>query len=185
MESVTELQRLKSRYDIAIIGSGYGGSIQAMIARRLGLSVLLVERGHHPRFAIGESTSPLANLLLEQLAECYDLPRLRSLTSYGPWQRTYPEVGCGLKRGFTYFHQIRGQAYHPAADRSNQLLVSASPNDELADTHWLRADVDTFLVREAIDFGMGVLLVRGDGGVAASTAATDASAKLSTFVLAG
>ena len=77
MESVFELLRLKSRYDIAIVGSGYGGAIQAMIARRLGLSVLQLERGYHPRFAIGESTSPLANLLLEQLAERYDLPRLQ------------------------------------------------------------------------------------------------------------
>ena len=123
-------------------------------SRRLGLSVLQLERGHHPRFAIGESTSPLANLLLEQLAERYDLPRLRSLASYGPWQRTYPEIGCGLKRGFTYFHQTNGQTYQPAADRSNQLLVSASPNDELADTHWLRADVDTFLVAEAVSVGV-------------------------------
>ena len=154
MESVFELLRLKSRYDIAIVGSGYGGAIQAMIARRLGLSVLLLERGHHPRFAIGESTSPLANLLLEQLAERYDLPRLRSLTSYGSWQRTYPEIGCGLKRGFTYFHQMCGQTYQPETDRSNQLLVSASPNDELADTHWLRADVDTFLGNEAVSLGV-------------------------------
>ncbi len=147
------MKPLKPNYDIAIVGSGYGGAIQAMIARRLGRSVLLLERGDHPRFAIGESTSPLANLLLEQLAERYDLPRLLPLASYGPWQRTYPEVGCGLKRGFTYFQQERGQTYHPAADRSNQLLVSASPNDELADTHWLRAGVDTFLVREAISTG--------------------------------
>ena len=40
--------------DLAIIGSGFGGSLTAMIARRLGLSVLLLERGTHPRFAIGE-----------------------------------------------------------------------------------------------------------------------------------
>src|SRR6185369_13255540 len=38
-------------------------------------------------------------------------------------------------------------------DRSNQLLVAASPNDELSDTHWLRADVDAFLMREAVAVG--------------------------------
>ena len=119
-----------------------------MVARRLGLSVLLVEKGRHPRFAIGESTSPLANLLLEQIALRYDLPRLLPLTSYGPWQRTYPGLGCGLKRGFSYFHHSAGQSAAP--DRGSQLLVAASPNDEVADTHWLRADVDEFLAGEAV-----------------------------------
>ena len=31
--------------------------------------------------------------------------------------------------------------------------MAASPNDELSDTHWLRADVDHFLVREAVALG--------------------------------
>ena len=144
---------MKTDYDLTIIGSGYGGSLLAMVARRQGLSVLLLERGKHPRFAIGESTSPLANLLLEQLATRYDLPRLLPLTAYGPWQRAYPHVGCGLKRGFTYFHHKQGQVYQTAPDRDNQLMVAASPHDEAADTHWLRADVDEFLVREAISTG--------------------------------
>jgi FADH2 O2-dependent halogenase len=49
--------------DLAVVGSGFSGSLLAMIARRLGLSVALLERGRHPRFAIGESSTPLANLL--------------------------------------------------------------------------------------------------------------------------
>ena len=144
---------MNTDYDLTIIGSGYGGSLLAMVARRIGLSVLLLEKGKHPRFAIGESTSPLANLLLEQLATRYDLPRLLPLTAYGPWQRSYPHVGCGLKRGFTYFHHEQGRAFRAAPDRSDQLMVAASPHDEAADTHWLRADVDEFLVGEAVGVG--------------------------------
>jgi FADH2 O2-dependent halogenase len=34
------------------------------------------------------------------------------------------------------------------------LLVAASPSDELSDTHWLRSDVDHFLVNEAIALGV-------------------------------
>jgi tetracycline 7-halogenase / FADH2 O2-dependent halogenase len=124
-----------------------------MIARRLGYRVMLLERGRHPRFAIGESASPLAGVLIEQLADRYDLPRLRPLSAFGTWQRTYPDVVCGLKRGFTYFKHERDQRYRVAADASNRLLVAASPSDELSDTHWLRSDVDHFLVREAIDLG--------------------------------
>src|SRR5262245_18171320 len=143
--------------DLAIVGSGFAGSILAMIARRLGHRVMLLERGRHPRFAIGESASPLAGVLIEQLADRYDLPRLRPISAYGTWQRTYPEVVCGLKRGLTYFKHGRSQQYRVAPDRSNQLLVAASPNDEVSDTHWLRADVDHFLVREAVALGVEYL----------------------------
>jgi len=139
--------------DLVIVGSGFGGSILAMIARRLGYRVMLVERSRHPRFAIGESASPLAGVLIEQLADRYDLPRLRPLSAYGTWQRAYPNVVCGLKRGFTYFKHENGRRYEATPDRSNQLLVAASPSDEVSDTHWLRADVDHFLVREATDLG--------------------------------
>ena len=139
--------------DLAIVGSGFGGSLLAMIARRLGYRVMLLERGRHPRFAIGESASPLAGILIEQLADRYDLPRVRPLSAFGTWRRTYPDVVCGLKRGFTYFKHERHEPYRADADRSTQLLVAASPNDELSDTHWLRSDVDHFLVREAMATG--------------------------------
>lgn len=143
--------------DVAIVGSGFAGSILAMIARRLGYRVALIERGRHPRFAIGESSSPLAGILLEQLAARYDLPRLAPLASFGAWQRAYPHVTCGLKRGFTYYAHQAGHPFHREPDRSTELLVAASPNDEVADTHWLRADVDAFLVAEAQALGVDYL----------------------------
>jgi len=136
-------------FDVAVIGSGFGGSLAALLARRAGRSVVLLERGSHPRFAIGESSSPLANLLLEELADRYDLPRIRPLSAWGTWQRTYPQVGCGLKRGFTFYGHEAGKPFRGAPDRSDQLLVAASPNDEVADTHWYRPDFDGFLAREA------------------------------------
>ncbi len=139
--------------DLAIVGSGFGASVLAMIARRLDLRVILLERGRHPRFAIGESASPLAGILIEQLADRYDLPRLRPLAQYGDWQRAYPNVICGLKRGFTYFKHRAGERFRDSERRSQQLLVAASPNDDLSDTHWLRSDVDYFLLREAESLG--------------------------------
>src|SRR6266542_759630 len=140
-------------FDIAIVGSGFGGSFMAMIARRLGRSVILLERGRHPRFVIGESSTPLANLLVEELARRYDLPRLLPLAKWGTWQKTYPQVGCGLKRGFTFFHHRFGRPFVHDPERRDQLLVAASPRDEIADTHWYRADFDQFLVREAQSLG--------------------------------
>ncbi len=148
---------MQTDYDIAVIGSGFGGTLLAMIARRIGLRVILLEKGKHPRFAIGESTSPLMNLLIEQLAHRYDLSRLLPLTTYGAWQAAYPDVVCGLKRGFTYYHHQAGRPFCPDPARGNQLIVAASPNNAVADTHWLRSDVDDFLLREALALGVEYL----------------------------
>jgi FADH2 O2-dependent halogenase len=143
--------------DLVIVGSGLGGSILSMVARRLGRRVVLLERGRHPRFAIGESSSPLAGLLIEQIAARYDLPRLAPLGSYGTWQRHYPQLRCGLKRGFTYYKHEAGRPFVPTPDHASELLVAASPNDELGDLHWLRADVDAWLVEEAAALGVAYL----------------------------
>jgi FADH2 O2-dependent halogenase len=144
-------------YDIAVIGSGFAGSLFAMIAARLGRRVVLLERGRHPRFVIGESSTPLANLLWEQLARRYDLPRLAPLAKWGTWQTAYPHIGCGLKRGFTFYHHVAGQRFEPTTDRHNELLVAASLRDEIADTHWYRPDFDQFLVGEAQSAGVDYL----------------------------
>src|SRR4030095_11840993 len=125
----------------------------AMIARQLGRSVILIERGRHPRFVIGESSTPLANLLLEELACRYDLPAVASLTKWGTWQKTHPERGCGLKLGFTFYHHRWHQRWVRQADHANELLVAASPHDRIADTHWYRPDFDHFLVRQAQTMG--------------------------------
>ena len=57
------------KFDVIIIGSGFAGSIMAMILRRLGRTVLVLEKGKHPRFAIGESSTPVADLVLRDLAQ--------------------------------------------------------------------------------------------------------------------
>ena len=75
-----------------------------------GQRVALVERGRHPRFAIGESSTPLANLLIEELADRYDLPRVRAFSKWGTWQRARPEVACGLKRGLHVLLSPAGRA---------------------------------------------------------------------------
>lgn len=141
------------RADVAIVGSGFAGSLLAMILRRLGHSVALIERGRHPRFAIGESSTPLASLLTEELARRYDLPVLMSFTKYGVWKRERPEVSCGLKRGFSFFRHRAGAPFQTDAEHANQLLVAASPADDIGDVHWYRPDFDHFLVRQAIAMG--------------------------------
>jgi tetracycline 7-halogenase / FADH2 O2-dependent halogenase len=139
--------------DFVVIGSGFGGSIMSMVLRRRGHTVAMVEQGRHPRFAIGESSTPFANLLLEQLAHDYDLPFLKNLSEWGLWQTHFPELPVGLKRGFTFFHHASGECLD-LRKRSSQLLVAASPNNRVADTHWYRPDFDHFLLRKAVELGV-------------------------------
>jgi FADH2 O2-dependent halogenase len=147
----------RASYDIAIVGSGFAGSLMAMICQRLGRSVVLLERGKHPRFTIGESSTPLTNLMLEELTGRYNLPALTPLAKWGTWQQSYPGVACGLKRGFSFFHHQLGKPDGFDPGRENQLLVAASPNDRIADTHWYRPDFDQLFANEAQSMGIRYL----------------------------
>jgi FADH2 O2-dependent halogenase len=146
--------------NVIVLGSGFGGSLTALLLQRIGLKPVLIDRGTHPRFAIGESSTPVADLVLADLSQKYDLPRLRPLAKYGSWKATYPELRCGIKRGFSYFQHTPHERFRPAADHANELLVAASSDDEHADTHWHRADVDAFFAaevrREGIPFFEGM-----------------------------
>jgi tetracycline 7-halogenase / FADH2 O2-dependent halogenase len=148
---------LNEVYDIAVVGSGFGGTLLAMIAHRLGRSVILLEKNKHPRFAIGESSTPLSNILLESLATRYNLPSIAPLSKWGSWQQAFPDEACGLKRGFTFYHHVLGAPYLSDSDHQSQLLVAASPHDRIADTHWYRAEVDHLFVKEAQTLGVQYL----------------------------
>jgi FADH2 O2-dependent halogenase len=154
---------LHVRCDVAVVGSGFAGSILAAILARQPLaaggrrSVALIERGSHPRFALGESSTPLAAIALERLAERYRWPELRALAAYGRWSERFPQLRRGLKRGFTFYAHRPGQPFANSAANENRLLVAASPNDALADAHWLRQDVDAELVAQAQAAGVEYL----------------------------
>ncbi len=143
-----------TRYDVAIVGSGFAGSLLARILATRGLSVALIERGAHPRFAIGESSTPLASLSLERIALRYGLRDCYQLATHGRWLASFPELRRGLKRGFTFYRHHAGEAFADRGLDSERLLVAASPNDHVADAHWLRADVDHHFVRAAVATGV-------------------------------
>lgn len=145
------------RLRVAIVGSGFAGAILARILRCQGHEPLLLDRGTHPRFALGESSTPLAAICLERLAARYGLEDLGHLAAYGRWLANMPEVRRGLKRGFTFYRHRPGQPFSNDARNSNRLLVAASPHDSVADSHWLREDVDHFLVQRAAAEGIEVL----------------------------
>lgn len=143
---------MSGHYDVAIIGSGFSGSILARILASDGRRVALVDAAKHPRFAIGESSTPIADMLLRRLGERFDLEDLVSLSSFGGWQQSLPGLACGMKRGFSYFDHRNGDSESYVGQRS--LVVAASPTDQRSDTHWYRSDVDSYFFRKAIDVGV-------------------------------
>lgn len=140
--------------EVAIVGSGFAGSLLARILAVQGYNVVLLERGTHPRFAIGESSTPLANLSLERIGIRYGLPDCYRLATHGRWLTHFPELRRGLKRGFTYYRHHPDQPFANRGLDSERLLVAASPHDSLSDSHWMRADIDHHFVREAIAAGV-------------------------------
>ncbi len=134
--------------DLAVIGSGFGGGLMAMIGQRLGLRTVLIDRASHPRFTIGESSTPIANMVLRDLVQRYKLTGIEPLCEYASAEQAHPEVTLGIKRGFTYFWHRTGEPFQPQADGSNEWLVPGNPDDLTADAHWLRSDVDQFLFKQ-------------------------------------
>src|SRR5881392_3003048 len=124
---------MKESCEIVIVGSGFAGSLLARVLAVLDYDVVLLERGTHPRFAIGESSTPLGNLSLERIARRYNLPDCYRLAAHGRWIEHHADLRRGLKRGFTFYRHHSGERVS-----SERLLVAASPSDDVADTHWLR-----------------------------------------------
>ncbi len=144
-------------YDILIAGSGFAGSITALCLNSAGFRVCLVEKDQHPRFVIGESSTPAADMILRDLSEKYDLPQLKKLSRYGSWQQHCPEILCGIKRGFSYYKHSKGEPFSTDRTHSRELLVAASVDDQNSDTQWYRPETDHLFVQMVMDAGIDYL----------------------------
>ncbi len=167
-------------YDVIVVGGGPGGALTAMMLASRGRRVTVIDRDVFPRFAVGESSTPIASRTLQQIATDYSISELLPLTNWGRWCQSQAErsdvhdIGLltgGLKRGFTYYDHRPASGVASSTEnvgwpnRSNErLLVAASPSDEVGDTHWVRADVDNFLIEicrhRGVDVRMGWRLDR-------------------------
>lgn len=141
------------KFETVVLGSGFAGSLTALILAKSGMRVALVDRATHPRFAIGESSTPAADYLLHQLCVQHDLSSILPLCRYGSWRTTYPEVRCGCKRGFSYVWHGAGNEYQATPSHDCELMVTASASEEVADTQWYRPDVDQFFFQQCSGSG--------------------------------
>jgi tetracycline 7-halogenase / FADH2 O2-dependent halogenase len=140
-----------SSYDVLILGSGIAGTVLAVLLARHGVKVLVVERGEHPRFAIGESTVPETTFLFEVLAKRYDVPELEYFKNFGN-VRKHISSSCGVKRGFSFVYHRPGQ--EQLGRESTQFPTWGVPFGP--DLHLFRQDIDAYLVQLAIQYGAHV-----------------------------
>src|SRR3954465_3305290 len=143
--------------NIAIVGSGFAGSILARVLQGEGHRVLLLDRQRHPRFALGESSTPLAAICLERLAARYGLDDLHALAAWGRWKERLPHLRRGLKRGFTFYGHTPGRPYPNGKPNARRAPAAATPTEAIAATPWLRADVDPHLILQAGAAGVEVV----------------------------
>lgn len=142
---------ITTKYDVAIIGSGIGGSTLAAVLARNGLNVIVFEGGTHPRFTIGESMILETSEAMRALAEFYDIPELAYYSS----ENFYPYIGTshGVKRHFSFVHHTPGQKVAP--EHSLQAVIPKLPYGH--EIHIQRQDSDYLLTSIAISYGATVL----------------------------
>ena len=145
------MEQKDTEYDVAVIGSGIGGSTLAAILARQGLRVIVFEAGTHPRFTIGESMILETSEVMRALAEFYDVPEMAYYSS----ENYYGFIGTqhGVKRHFSFLHHTAGQRQDTR--RSLQAVIPKLPYGH--EIHIYRQDSDAFLTAVAISYGATVL----------------------------
>jgi tetracycline 7-halogenase / FADH2 O2-dependent halogenase len=145
------MKNSRSKYDVAIIGTGIGGSTLAAILARQGLSVIAFEAGVHPRFTIGESMILETTETMRALAEFYDVPELAYFSS----AKYYPVVGTshGVKRHFGFLYHTPGERQD--CRKSLQAVIPKLPYGH--EMHLYRQDSDYLLTAIAVSYGVDIL----------------------------
>jgi FADH2 O2-dependent halogenase len=139
---------LTERYDVAILGSGIGGSMLACILAKHGVKTLLLEGGTHPRFTIGESLIPETGIRLRIIGEKYGVPEIGWIGAFHKL-RDNVSSNCGVKRSFSYMYHSAGQEHQ--IDQINQLPTLTPPIGP--DSHLFRQDTDAYLAALSIQYG--------------------------------
>lgn len=140
----------RPQYDVAIVGSGLGGSTLAACLARNGASVLVIDAGTHPRFAIGESTIPYTSMMMRLVSEKYRVPEIKWLTTFENVQGKIT-TKCGVKRNFGFVYHREGQAQNP--QEAHEFPI---PKITHTENHFFRQDVDAWMMAVAVQYGAEV-----------------------------
>lgn len=138
-------------YDVIILGTGIGGTMLAAILAKKGLSMLMIDAGSHPRFAIGESTTPDTSIRYKMLSLKYEVPEIAFLSTFYKL-RDHVSPASGVKRAVSFLYHREGQEQNPC--ESHQYPTLAPPMGP--DCHFFRQDTDAFMLSVALQYGAEV-----------------------------
>ena len=138
-----------SKYDVAVIGSGMGGSATALLLAKLGYKAVMIERGDHPRFALGESSTPVMSKKIRYMGKAYDIPEFIELSSYDRIMDSERPFVCGPKELFHYFLHEPGQTVAKINGDYPEIVVQ-TPD---VDVQFLRSELDMRMVEYARKYG--------------------------------
>jgi len=140
---------LADSYDVVVGGSGMSASTTAMILRKHGLDVAMIESGSHPRFAIGEAMLPQSSMWMWIVGECHDIPEIQYLSDANEIVDNVTP-SCGIKHSIGFAYHEQGESV--TDDHAHQLIPPNLPF--YSESHLLRADVDHYLVETAQEYGV-------------------------------
>lgn len=137
------------KYDVVVVGTGMAGSVAAILLSKLGYKTLMVEKGAHPRFALGESSTPVMSKKIRQLGKVYGVPELEEISSYDRIMASDSPFLCGPKELFQYFLHDPGQTESKSGGEYREIMVQVPE----VDSQFLRAELDKRLVDYAKQYG--------------------------------
>ncbi|MDZ7965822.1 MAG: NAD(P)/FAD-dependent oxidoreductase [Nostoc sp. DedSLP03] len=137
-----------NQFDVLILGSGLAGSILATILAKHNVRVLMIDKGSHPRFAIGEAMTPDTDLMMSILSYQYLVPEIAHLSSFDNICNNISPSACGLKRSFNFIYHQEGK--EQTLQNTNKVGVPAS-------SHLYRQDIDQYMAKVAVNYGVKLL----------------------------
>lgn len=145
-----KMNQTQNKYELVIIGGGIAGSMLGAAMARNGVKTLILERGVHPKFSIGESMILETSEIMRSLAYSFDVPELEYFSA----ENFMPLIGGshGVKRHFSYMPHQEGQTPDP-----DDLIQAIIPKDPYGhELHIYRQDSDYFYISTAIKYGATV-----------------------------
>lgn len=137
----------RSDFDVIVLGTGIAGTMLSCILAKHGRSVLMIDNGVHPRFAIGESTIPQTSQLISLVAREFGVHEFHHIGLNSPGElRKHVTNNCGIKRLFGFaFHRL-GEAHR--TEEAHQF-----GNVWRDENHLFRQDIDSYLYHLAVGYG--------------------------------
>ncbi len=134
---------MQEKYQVIILGSGIAGTMLGTILAKHKVKVLIIDKGSHPKFAIGESTIPYTTFTIAGISELFDIPELHPANIRQKIAHT-----SGIKKNLSF-------AYHRPGQEQKKEEVTQS-NSGVAELHFFRQDLDSYLLNVAIHYGATV-----------------------------